>query len=67
MFNEQCRLDFQIGGYNDKVLCDNMPMDIFHILLGRLWEFDNSTVHYGRRNRHRFEEKGIIHVLMPLQ
>ena len=40
LMSEQCVVDFQIGPYKDKILCDVMPMDVFHILLGRLWQFD---------------------------
>ena len=35
LVSEQCEVDFQIGPYNDKILCDVMPMDVCHILLGR--------------------------------
>ena len=37
LVNEQCEVEFQIGSYKDKVLCDVMPMDVCHILLGRPW------------------------------
>ena len=28
-------VDFQIDTYKDKILCDVMPTDVFHILLGK--------------------------------
>ena len=31
------KFDFQIGNYKDKVICGIMPMDVCHVLLGRLW------------------------------
>ena len=34
LVSEQCEVDFQIGPYKDKILCDVMQMDICHILLG---------------------------------
>ena len=37
MVNEQCLVKFKIGNYQDEVLCDVIPMDIFHMFLGRLW------------------------------
>ena len=37
LVSEQCEVDFQIGPYKDNILCDVMPMDVCHILLGRLW------------------------------
>ena len=35
LVSEQCEIDLQIGNYKDRVLCDVMPMDVCHILLGR--------------------------------
>ena len=35
LVNEQCEIELQIGNYKDKILCDVMPMDVCHILLGR--------------------------------
>jgi hypothetical protein len=34
---KQCLVEFKIGGYNDKILCDVIPMDVCHVLLGRPW------------------------------
>ena len=44
-----------------------MPMDVCHILIGRLWQYDKKVIHDGRSNCHSFEKNGIIHVLQPLQ
>lgn len=30
-------VDFEIGDYKDKDLCDIMPMDSCHLLLGHPW------------------------------
>jgi hypothetical protein len=38
--NEQCLLNFQIGSFQEKVLCDVIEMDVCHILLGKPWLFD---------------------------
>ena len=32
LVSEQCIDDFQIGPYKGKIICDVMPMDVFHIL-----------------------------------
>lgn len=37
LVNEQCEVEFHIGSYKYKALCDIMPMDVCHILLGRPW------------------------------
>jgi hypothetical protein len=31
---KQCLVEFKIGGYKDEILCDFIPMDVFHLLLG---------------------------------
>ena len=35
LVDEQCEVEFRIGKYHDTVVCDIMPMDVCHILLGR--------------------------------
>jgi hypothetical protein len=34
MVTKQCLVKFKIGGYRDEILCDVIPMDVCHILLG---------------------------------
>jgi hypothetical protein len=34
---KQCLVKFKIGNYHDEILCDVIPMDVCHILLGRPW------------------------------
>jgi hypothetical protein len=49
------------------VLCDIMPMDICHIVLGRSWQYDRKSIHDGRRNTYSLEKNGSKHVLLPLK
>ena len=35
--DKQVEIKFSIGNYKDKVLCDVVPMEACHILLGRPW------------------------------
>lgn len=58
-------MEFQIGTYQDKVLCDVMPMDVCHMLLGRPWKFDMRVVYDGRANTCTFEKDGVKHTLIP--
>lgn len=37
VFRHQCLVKFLIGNYEDEGLCDVVPMDACHILLGRPW------------------------------
>jgi hypothetical protein len=45
---KQCLVDIKIGGYNDKILCDVIPMDVCHLLLGRPWKYDRNVIHDGK-------------------
>ena len=44
-----------------------MPMDLFHILLGRPWQYDRKSVHDGRKNTYYLEKYGKRHTLSPLE
>ena len=53
---KQCLVEFKIGGYNDKILSDVIPMDVCHLLLGRPWQYDRNVVHDGIKNTHSGEK-----------
>jgi len=36
-----------LGNYTDKVLCDVVPIEASHVLLGRPLQFDKKTLHDG--------------------
>lgn len=58
---------FQIRNYHDKVWCNVVPMDAFHILLGRLWQFDKSVIHDGRKNIYTIMRDGRKFELVPME
>jgi hypothetical protein len=64
---KQCLVDFKIGGYNDKVLCDVIPMDVCHLLLGRPWQYDRNVVHDGRMNTYTLGKDGRTHRLLSIK
>ncbi|KAK9732688.1 hypothetical protein RND81_04G015300 [Saponaria officinalis] len=65
--DKQVPLPFSIGkAYNNQVLCDVIPMDACHILLGRPWAFDRDIVHFGRSNTYSFRHDGRRVTLTPL-
>ena len=64
---KQCLVEFKIGGYNDKILCDVIPMDVCHLLLGRPWQYDRNVIHDGRRNTYTLERNGRTHMLCPIE
>jgi hypothetical protein len=64
---KQCLVEFKIGGYKDEILCDVIPMDVFHLLLGRLWKYDRNVIHDGRKNTYTLEKNGRTHMLLPIK
>jgi hypothetical protein len=64
---KQCLVEFNIGGYNDKILCDVIPMDVCHLLLGRPWKYDMNVIHDGRMNTYTLEKNGRTHMLLPIK
>ena len=64
--NKQAKVKFNIGKYEDVVLCDIVPMIAGHILLGRPWQFDKDATHFGRENSIVFRFKGKKIKLEPL-
>ena len=48
-------------------MCDVMPMDVCHILLGRPWQYGWGAIHYGKRNTYKFHKDGINHTLVPMK
>jgi hypothetical protein len=64
---KQCLVEFQIGGYNDKILCDIIPMDVCHLLLGRPWQYDRNVIHDGRMNTYTLEKNGRTHMLLLIK
>jgi hypothetical protein len=66
-FTKQCLVGFKIGEYNDKVLCDVIPMDVCHLLLGRPWQYDRNMVHDRRMNTYTLEKDGRTHRLLSIK
>ncbi|XP_074304686.1 uncharacterized protein LOC141639466 [Silene latifolia] len=62
----QVRVGLAMGSYSDDVLCDVIPMDACHILLGRPWQFDRDVVHHGRSNEYELRDKGKRVILRPM-
>jgi hypothetical protein len=67
MVSRQCKVEFKIGGYRDEVLCDVIPMDVCHVLLGRPWKYDRNVIHDGRKNTYTIEKNGCKHMLFPIE
>jgi hypothetical protein len=64
---KQCLVEFNIGGYNDKIICDVIPMDVCHLLLGIPWQYDRNVIHDRRMNTYTLEKNGRTHMLLPIK
>jgi hypothetical protein len=64
---KQCLVEFKIGGYKDEILCDVIPMDVCHLLLGRPWQYDRNVIHDGRKNTYTLEKNGRTHMLLLIK
>jgi hypothetical protein len=62
----QVVVPFSIGKYVDEVLCDVVPMQASHILLGRPWQYDRKTIYDGVKNRYTSVKDGKTITLVPL-
>ena len=64
--DKQVLLTFSIVRYVDELLCDMVPMEARHVLLGKPWQYDRDVVHNRVTNRYSFLHKGKKVVLLPL-
>ena len=55
-------MKLKIGPSTNEVLCDIMPMDHFHILLGRPCQFDRHVVYDGRGNKYTAIIDGVTYI-----
>ncbi|KAL2347676.1 hypothetical protein Fmac_001676 [Flemingia macrophylla] len=64
--NQLVNIPITIRKYQEKVLCDIIPMEAGHILLERPWQYDNKTLHDGLANKITFLHHGKKITLCPL-
>jgi hypothetical protein len=67
MVTKQCLVEFKIGGHRDDILCDVIPMDVCHVLLGIPWQFEINFIHDGRKNTYTLEKNGRKHMLLLIE
>ncbi len=53
--------------YEDVVSCDVVPMDMCHLLLRRLWQYDRDTCHNGKENTYSLKINGKKITLLPMK
>ena len=50
-----------VGLYCGEVLCNGLPMNACHLLLGRPWLFDNHVIYDGYANTYSLKHNGYLH------
>ena len=51
--------------YSKEVVCDVIEMDVYHILLGKPWQYDKDVTYKGKANTYSFGWHGKEVVLLP--
>ena len=64
--DKRVKVNLFVGNYKDEILCDVVPMEACHILLGRPWQFDKKAMHNGLTNEITFTHKENKFLLYPL-
>jgi len=57
---------FFIGKYNENILCDIVPMKIWHFLLGIPWQLDKADIHDVISNTYSVKNGDHEYKLKPL-
>jgi len=52
--NKQVFITSAIGKYKDEVLCNVVPMEAPHVILGRPWQYDRKILHNDHTNKISF-------------
>lgn len=60
-------MNFRIGRYKDEMVCDIVPMNACHVLLGQPWIWDREDIHNGSDNTYSIIKDGKEYGLNPLQ
>uniref|UniRef100_A0A6V7QW70 Asp_protease_2 domain-containing protein n=1 Tax=Ananas comosus var. bracteatus TaxID=296719 RepID=A0A6V7QW70_ANACO len=64
----RCLVRFTLGGnLDDEALCDVVPMDVGHILVGRPWLYDHDMEHHAKPNTYSFYRGNKKYTLHPLK
>ena len=63
---KQVKVAFGVRNFNDEVVCDVVPMQACHILLGRPWLYDRQVKHDGQSNTYSLVLRGKPYTLRPL-
>ncbi|RDX80270.1 hypothetical protein CR513_39203, partial [Mucuna pruriens] len=60
ILDKQVFVAITLGKYNDEILCDVVPMEATHVLLGRPWQFVRKVTHDCVTNKFFFVRKDYV-------
>ena len=66
LVTKKAMVEFSLGDFKDKVLCDIVEMDACHLLLGRPWQYDMDAMYNCRKNTYTIVRDGKTYNLKPL-
>lgn len=65
--SKSCKTPLSIGRrYKAEIICDEVDMNVTHIILGRPWQYDVDATHKGRTNQYIIKVDDFKVALMPL-
>ena len=66
LVTEKAMVEFSLGDFKDKVLCDIVEMDACHLLFGRPWQYDMDAMYNCRKNMYTIVRDGKLYNIKPL-
>ena len=66
LVSTQVMIEFLVGKYRDKVLCDVMDMSCGHLILGKCWQRSRKVIHDVFTNNYLVYHEGKRYELQPL-
>ena len=64
--HKQVRVPLSIGDYTDEIVCDVVPMEATHLILGRPWQYDLRAKYDGYTNEYTIQQQGKAYKLLPM-
>ena len=64
--HKQVRVPLTLGDYTDEIMCDVVPMEATHLILGRPWQYDLRAKYDGYTNECIIQQQGKEYKLLPM-
>ena len=64
--HKQVRVPLTLGDYTDEIMCDVVPMEATHLILGRPWQYDLRAKYDGYTNEYTIQHGGKVYKLLSM-